>query len=268
MRSIHNFKVIYEDVEYDLSENDMIVNYLRISSPSPVHTRDTVPGAHGYIDMGTQYEGRQMEGKITIKAKDYLEYPIKRNKVFQIFFSRKPFYLIRDQEPGRKWLVKVDSAFNIPQIALTGEFTFTLSSPSAFSQSLGSTLEAYIFNYDYGQGLSVDDYIHSTSSFSIYNAGDELINPRQMKLVIKFQGASTNLKIKNLTTNEEWTYTGSSNVGDVIELNGILASKNELSIVPDTNFKAITLEPGWNEFLLTGTSDPFEISFDFHYQFL
>lgn len=110
--------------------------------------------------------------------------------------------------------------------------------------------------------------VESTTTFKIYNAGDEKIDPRSKPLVIEFRGTSTNLSIKNLTTLDTWSYTGTTLKTDFLKIAGVRSLKNGLSIFKDTNRKLITLQPGWNEFELTGTQGFFRITFQFRFNYL
>ncbi|PHG55535.1 phage tail protein, partial [Bacillus toyonensis] len=112
------------------------------------------------------------------------------------------------------------------------------------------------------------DYTRTTSNFTINNKGAVEIDPRQMPLRIIFKGASENLKIKNKTTKEEWTYTGITTDKDTIVIDQVRSTKNSLSIVRDTNKKVISLQTGINEFEIIGAKGAFSISFDFRFQYL
>jgi hypothetical protein len=106
------------------------------------------------------------------------------------------------------------------------------------------------------------------TEFTLYNAGDVTIDPRNSPLVITYLGASDGLTIRNVTTGDEWTYEGATVAGDVIQLDGVRSTKNSVSIFRDTNHRLITLEPGANDFELAGTDGSFEITFDFRFRTL
>jgi hypothetical protein len=110
--------------------------------------------------------------------------------------------------------------------------------------------------------------INNETEFTIYNVGDETINPRQHALVVTFIGASTNLTITNSTTGEEWSYTGATTSTDVIRLDGVRSTKNSLTILRDTNRKLITLAEGANAFVIAGASGSFVLTFEFRFKTL
>ena len=178
------------------------------------------------------------------------------------------------EQPDKRWKVQSTGEFSPDRIGDNGEFNIGFISFSPFAESIGTTMDPLTTDnklWQFGQGLTSDDvsYTHSTSSFSIYNAGDETINPRRIHtpLIIEIVGESTNLAIKNKTTGDEWNYTGTTFGTDSIKLNGVRSTKNGLSIFRDTNKKLITIAPGWNEFEVTGATS-FTISFDFRYYYI
>jgi len=89
-----------------------------------------------------------------------------------------------------------------------------------------------------------------------------------LPLKITFTGASSNLTITNQTTGDMWQYTGTTQAGDTITLDGVRSLKNGASIFGQTNRKLITLKSGWNDFAITGATGAFEISFDFRFYYL
>lgn len=247
-----------------------------VDSPSPRTTTEVIEGRNGYIDMGTVYDGRTLRGSFFMTSVDGYDTPLLRNEIFKIFESKELFYLIDTREEGKRWKVKCDGKFSLEQIlANKGRFEVKFISHSSFSESVGTTLDPFTFNsevWQVGQGLTVDvdetDFTHNTTSFSIFNAGDKDIDPRELPIIITYKGASTNLQIDNVTTKETWSYTGETISTDVIELNGIRSLKNDTSIFKNTNRKLITVKKGWNDFQLSGTSGDFTIEFNFRFYYL
>lgn len=248
----NNFKVVRLDgTTYDMNSLGIIINSLNIESPTPVHNREKIEGKDGFVDLGTEYDGRKIDAKCTMVAAGNTDFSLLRNQIFRIFDARESFYIRPDESPGKQILVKYDSPYSMSRRANLGEFSITLSSGSAYFESIFSALQS-----------------KNTSSFSIKNSGDKIINPREDALIITYTGASTNLKIKNNSTGDEWVYTGTSTAGDNIKLEGIRATKNGLSIFRNTNKKLITLAKGDNNFTLSGTSGAFTINFDFHDKYI
>lgn len=272
MKNNNNFTVIAADgTQYDMSSIGVVCSDFIIDAPDTKHYQETIDGRDGFIDMGTDYLGRTMSANCTMMATDDDDYALLRNEVFRIFDSRQPFYIIVDAEKGKHWLAKYNGKYSMARAADWGQFTIPFISSSAYAESIGTTLDNKTFDaqvWQTGDGQTLDDtmYTQTTTSFQIYNASDgETIDPRDMPLTITYTGASTNLTITNTTTGDEWQYTGSTVSTDVLKLDGIRSLKNGVSVFSDTNHKLITLEPGWNDFTLSGTSGSFSISFDFSF---
>jgi hypothetical protein len=256
---------------YNLEEMGVIVNSFNVESPSPTHYREKIEGRNGYVDLGTEYEGRKMQARLTMLAVDNADFTLLRDELFRVFDSREPFYLLPDESPGKWILVKYDSPYTLSRTGALGEFELTFTSESAFFESIGDTLDTFTFEsekWQTGQGLTLDDtmYTHSSTSFQIYNAANGVtIDPRELPLLITFKGASTNLQIKNLTTGDTWALTGSTITSDTLTLDGVRSFKNGVSVFGDTNRKLITLAPGYNDFQIVGASGSFTISFSFRF---
>lgn len=256
---------------YDLREYGLVPLKFTLDAPSPRHSFENVDGRDGHFDLGTTLEGRTMRSTFYIKGVDAFDAVLLRDEVFRLFDARTAFYLIEEEEPRKRWKVKTAQAYS-PEFhsgrLATMEIEFVSSSP--YAESYGTTLDPFTFTaekWQVGQGVIAEDlvYAHNTTTFRIYNGSDIDIDPRQIPLLIKYQGASNNLRIKNNTTGDEWAFTGSSLANDKIVLDDVRSLKNNLTIFGQTNRKLISLAKGWNDFTLTGVSGSFLISFDFRF---
>ncbi|PFP97685.1 phage tail protein [Bacillus cereus] len=260
---------------YKLEEIGIITRDFNPSSPSPKHNTEEVDGRHGAIDLGTVYEPRKINCSFYLKAYDMWDYALLRDEVFKIFDSRQPFYIIDARNPGKRWSVKCNSSYDIEQQRIYGFFDIEFIAFSPFAESIGTTLSPLTFDselWQIGQGLIAEDtkYTHNTTSFRIYNAGDVTIDPRAIPFKITYTGVSSNLSIKNVTTGDLWSYSqGTAFADSQIILDGVKSYRPGIgSIFRDTNWGLITLKPGWNDFVLTGTVSSFEIKFDFRFYYL
>jgi hypothetical protein len=258
---------------YNLSDYGIKALDFQIDAPSPRVYSEIVEGRDGAIDLGAVYDLRQLRGSFFMSAADSVDFALLRNEVFRIFAGAEAFYLIDSREPGKRWKVR-SNGFSVEQLNATkGRFDVEFTAQIPYAESIGTSLDPLTFDTDLwqiGQGIIDEglEYTHNTSTFRIYNLGDTTVNPRQHPLVITYTGASTNLKIKNVTTGEEWAYTGTSASGNNIKLDGVRSTKNGLSIFRDTNRKVISLAPGWNDFVITGASGSFSVNFDFRFYYL
>lgn len=252
--------------KYDTAEYGLRLVKLKHPSPSYETTREKVAGRNGEINLGTITGTRRIIGVFKMISRDHYDYALLRNEIFSLFDCEESFYIIEKVEPGKRWLVETDS-YELNQInfqSATIEVPFVSS--LGYAESIGTTNNPFTFDaglWQVGQGF----YTHTTPTFSIYNAGKVTINPRCLPLLIKFTGASNNLRIRNKTTSDEWSYTGTTSAGQTIQLDGIRSTKSGVSIFRDTNRNLITIKSGWNDFEIIGATSPFSISFDFRFYY-
>lgn len=259
----------------DLKDTSIKLLSLVKSSPSPLIVTESIDSRDGLIPIETTFGPRKLRGSFLMRSVDLLDYYLQVNEVFRLFMTNEPFYLIHKREPGKRWRVQVENEFTPNKIGVDGSFEIDFISFSPYCESVGTTLDLFTFDSDLwqiGQGLVTTDvtpmYSHNTNSFSIFNAGDVAIDPRNKDLKITFIGASNGLTITNRTAGDMWQYNGPTTAGQTIELNGIRTLKQGISVFGNTNKKLITLAPGWNDFVISGASGAFLINFDFRFLYI
>lgn len=214
-----------------------------IDAPKPRHHFETTENKNGAIDLGTALEGRTMRAVLNLQSANY---PQLRKDLFKLLDARTAIYVIDSREPGKRWLVKSE-----------------VYTPSQLTDTLGQVEIPFISTLAFGESISAVIQTYSTAAFTHGNSGDILIDPRELPLKITYTGASTNLQIKNTTTGDTWSYTGTTAAEGIIVLDGVRSTKNGLSIFANTNRKLITLAPGANSFSLVGTSGTFSLKFEY-----
>lgn len=257
-------------------EIGLTVNRFDVSPPSLDNTTESIAGRHGNIDLGSTFEPREIELEGFFKSYDINSFPMYRDRLFKMFASQQAIYLVDSRQPWKRWFVKLNGTASVDRIPLTryGEVNMsfiTMGMPFATSSAKSIESRKWKDNgWFWGGGIYWDDedFVYGTTSFSVPNYGDFIVNPRFMELRIIYNGASTGLKIENLTTGDDWEYSGTTIFDDQILIDGIRSFKNGSSIIRDTNKHLITLAPGKNEFRLTGTSGNFNIIFDFRFAYL
>lgn len=250
--------------EIDLDQYGLFGLRLIVPSPSYSESRDSVPGRPGSIGLGKDLLPRNLIAIFKISSPDFDTSFILRDKIYSLLSAGNTFYIGDIRQPEKRWLVDCSEQWTPERInTVSMSFDIPLVAESGCAESVKNTLNPNLFSVQLAD-LKPIKYKHTSTSFEIFNDGVK-VDPRYLPIVITYKGGSTNLKIKNITTNEEWTYTGTSNSGDLIVLDGIRSTKNGLSIFRDTNKKLLTLAPGWNKFVLEGTSGSFEISFNFRF---
>lgn len=243
--------------EIGIRTRDFIVN-----SPSYEHELEEIPGMEGAIDLGSTMSVRTITCLFRFIADDWVDFGVKRDEVFDLFESGESFYLIEKRNKHKRWLVKVENFYDIPQRNVFGNFEIDFIAIKGRAESIGTTIQSETFKHLQDMPVTYTDYsdIYGTK-FKVYNPGKR-IDPRSINdfLKITYKGNSDNLRIHNLTTGDEWVYSGSSNLGDEIVLDGIRSEKNNLSIFRKTNKQIITLNRGWNYFEIKGAPDAREFA--------
>lgn len=261
---------------YDLASLGITLREFSPQSPTPVHSSVSIEGMSGEADIGTVYGPRIINCSFYAKAVDLADYPLLRDEIFALFDSRQSFYISEGYNPGKRWLVKTSKEYSLDQNGVYGFFDIEFKSYYPFAESIGTTLNPFTTDagvWQMGQGLQTEElkYVFTTNKFSIYNAGNIEVDPRQLTntpLNITYKGTSKNLIIANETTGDTFKYYGNSSSSDSITLSGVQVKKNSTSIFGQTNRKLIRLSPGWNNFVLSGTGSGFKISFDFRFYYL
>ncbi len=278
-KSVFNFKIQYQDgAVIDLNDDKGLwVSSFRIPSVTPEHITETVDGADGALYIETRLTERMLKAVISFESLDIVDFDLFRDEIYRIFSPLKKFYIIRDLQPNKRITASVASGFDIDYLTLEdGEFEIEFVIHSTFIESAGTTLNPspgdYYFPIDKRKIDAGDPpvkYIFNENSFAVFNDSAVTVNPRKqnMELKIIIKGTINNPIVRNVTTGEAWSWTGTADPSDEVILDGIKSLKNNISIFGQTNRKLLTLKPGWNYFEITGASD-FTISFDFRFYYL
>ncbi|MGD6897106.1 phage tail family protein [Bacillus infantis] len=257
---------------YDLEAIGVKVSSLVIDSLSPRIESETMDGRDGFIDTGITFEGRSLRASFYLSETNRQRFVENRNRIFSLFRSKQYFYLIEKHLPDRRWKVRTNASFQMNKISFyMGTFNVEFIAPLPYAESRGTTLcPTYTEGYFQVSTSEPVQYIFNQNKFSVWNEGDIAVDPCVHPLSITFNGASNQLAIKNLTNGTEWSFKDSSLESDSIILEGIRSYKNskDYSIFGQTNRKLISLEQGWNEFEISGSTSPFEVSFDFRFYYI
>lgn len=261
--------------EYDLDQAEIRTRDVIISSPEPVHNFVEIEGKLGISDMGSSIGPRSIEALFRATSKDTPGFSLLRDKIFRLFNSTRQFYFIEKREPGKRWLAKVASSFTLPQRNVYGNFDVPLIGLKGVAESIGTTQDIHHdgINSDaalwgFGMGLIAEegstDYIHTGSTFRIFNAGDVEVHPFEsyLRIVIdQVTGSTVGFRLSNVTTGDVFRYVEPLTGTLVIEKD---VRRNDAAALGKTNRQFITLAPGWNEFVVEGATSA-RVSFDFRF---
>jgi hypothetical protein len=225
---------------------------LIVPSPSYLVTSEKIDGRPGEMIVEKTLDSRKLIARFIITSPDYIGSLESRNQLYELFGSGEVIYVAESSLPTKRWAVDVDGwtperinistmIFDVPLLATSGT----------------------------AESVNIIERTFFTSTFNFKNEGNVLIDPNnQSDTEIEFKGSSTNLIIRNLSTGDEWSWTGTTVVGDTILLKGARSTKNGISIFGQTNKKLITLAPNWNDFEIVGATGVFELTIRTRFYFL
>lgn len=196
-------------------------------------------------------------------------------KIKRIVHARNAMYVVHSEMPGRKY------AFNSAKIEwekiTNSDITFSIifNCFKGYSESYLKTDEMSLSNHhdwQFGNGIlafdETDDFHHRTKNFRIYNGSDDIVDPtlRHTLNIVVHANAPKGFKIRNITTGDVFEYTGSLVYTDSFMLKGVYPVKNGSRVGVNTNMGWITLDKGFNYFVIEGESlSDFDITFSFNF---
>lgn len=125
-------------------------------------------------------------------------------------------------------------------------------------------------SWAWGMGIEWDksfSWKFTSSSFTVQNLGNELVDPRYMPFKIKLKGSFSNkVTIRNSTTGNQFEFNGSLLSSDELVLDGVDYLKNGARVASKTNYGLIKLKPGENQISITGGTVS-SVEFDFRFYF-
>lgn len=253
-----------------------------ISSISKERISEKIEGIHGSINKGFTYSERNIELELLLKAYDTRDYRLTRDSVYAMFSKGDVLYVSEEYQPGKRYLITVDEQFIPERIPENQRFANAKISCNIanlpFGESVGKSLDLQqkSANYDlWGPEMKLipdsDSYLFTSekNSFRIYNAGDVPVHPFMQELKITISnvvGSNSFLELKNKTNGTVFKVNESVTNAQKVVLDGPNITSNGLQYLRKTNKGFIELDPGWNEFVISGaTSAKVEFDFRFYY---
>lgn len=225
---------------------------LQISSPAYNTLSQQVDGRSGITITDRILQPRKMSASFATIAENYRDSLTLRDTLYRLLGNGKQLFIAESEIPNKRWRVYMDEWNPERRSVKVHTFEIPLVCENGYSESFNVVSRQF-----------------TTSSFKFNNEGDLTIDPRiHSETVIEFSGVSTNLIIKNNTTGDQWSWTGTTVVGDKITLNGIRSLKNGVSIFGQTNKRLLTMTSGWNDFELVGVTAPFTLTIKTRFYFL
>ncbi|KKI91270.1 hypothetical protein WQ54_15715 [Bacillus sp. SA1-12] len=288
------------------SDLSLIVRDFLVGTAGVRQYKSEITGRPGNIDKGADYGPRTITVPFMFKAVDLMDYPLLRDEIYAWLGGIEEFWiyegrslgLMNFEAPGEKqgrftgfesdiiygkrYLVRRTSNLAPDQRGLWGLDTIEFETVGLpFGETTATTLTPFIIGNGTGEvenniwtvgqaelfGEEPQYVFANPTTIQVYNGGTERVDPAEgMYLLIEYRGASKDLTLFNDTNWTEWSFSGSTVEGNLLEIDGIDSRLNGLSIVRNTNLELITLEPGWNTIQVTGATNG-TLSFDFRWYF-
>ena len=261
---------------YDTSEYQLKRLFHYIPSANIVHNNSELLGRSDYI-TNSRLNNRVIRVEFLYITQDIYDYYILRERLNDLFMREEEFYIIFKREPHKRWLVKINSQFEINPNPKMDSFTIEFITQKFYSESVGTSLDlqnrkewdvdlwSWDGTIDWDKNYS---YTFNSNNFNVENLGNIKIEPGYYDLQINIQGEATDfLELTNTTNGDVFRYNGNLTNTDTLTLRGIRTFKNNVSVFRDTNRKLISLDVGNNDFVVTGgTINNIEFNFRFLYK--
>lgn len=241
--------IIKNGYEVDLQSLGLKCLDFIVESLSPKHTYSTVQGADGIANIDTVYSGRAILAKFYLAAESNDEYLMYRDEIYKLFKHRDTLTIIDNRQAHKRWNVQVSAPFTIDNELSASKGVFDLE---LISKTIYATGELY-----------QETFAPTNHKFIVFNDGDFEVEGTQHHLVIKFNGASNKLRIRNNYNNTQWQYLGGTTESDELELERVYPYKNSKDIYEDTNGGYLILERGSNEIQVFGATGDYTVTIEF-----
>lgn len=265
------FEIIKGNSIQRVTERNKVVllEYKRTDAQTTTHTT-TQNGIDGEITHLNTFAPFEISFTFFYEPTDYIDRKLFEQKIIEMIHQYDAYYIRHSFNPNMKYAVNKAEYEIITEKNSLLHFSIKFNVFKGYIESLHSTMDNQLIteeNFDIGMGLITTDtpiYQHKKNEFKIYNSSSMKLTPlMRHKLIINLScvGSPT---IKNLTTNDVFTYNKQLSAKDTLVLNGVYPFVNDTRCGRETNHGIITLETGWNNFEITNAKN-IDVSFDFNF---
>lgn len=243
--------------------NDYISNFIfleaKSSYPTSVEDSITIKGVDGELPSVASFSPFSLVVKFGLDGMDEKDINLMEQMLRNLFYRRKPYYVVTSDNPGKKFLVNnPDMNPDYADFSAT-RFDMTFTVKKGYSESLKETDQFSLSSGDWqfeGDVLAYEDikYKHDATSFKVYNGSSDVINPllrHKFKLLININ-APKGFKITNKTTGDVFEYKKAIKSNQRLTINGVHPFINNQRVGIDTNWQWLTLAKGFNDIEIVG----------------
>ncbi|PTK94109.1 distal tail protein Dit [Staphylococcus gallinarum] len=253
-------RLFNEDIDIKLTDIPRLKFLDYIEDDVEVRADTTeISGTDGVIMGPTTFGPFNLILNFSFKGIDTKDLRLYKQKLRQIVYQRKPYFIWHSDAPGKKYAVYCDASENEDLTNSFATFKINFVVFKGYSESLRETdkfsLSSGEWQFETGV-LSVDEikYKHNTTGFKIYNGSTDTIDPHirhKFRLLINID-APKGFVITNNTTGDVFKYNKAIKKSQKLVLNGVHPTIDNKRVGAYTNWQWITLAPGFNEIEIAG----------------
>lgn len=255
----------------DTSKFNLKRLFHHVPSANINHDSASVEGRYDEL-YNSKLNNRNIRVEFLYDTEDIYDFYLLRDQLNDIFMRVNPFYIIFKKEPYKRWLVKTANQFEVPPNPHMQSFVVEFITLNAYAESIISTGDFPLKEWDvdkfaWNGTIEWDsDYSYSFNqpTFTVINAGNVKIDPRNSDLKIDVIANGNKLGLRNLTNGDYYEFNGRLTEEDILTVEGVRTFKNNVSSFSQTNKKLISLEPGENKFAVEN-ADLISVNFDFKF---
>lgn len=255
-------KLFNDDINIKLTDipNLKFLDFIEEGVEVKANTTE-VNGTDGVLMGPSSFGPFNLILNFSFKGQDTKDLRLIKQKLRGLLFRREPYYVWHSDLPGKKYAVYCTEDGNESLTNSFATFAVTFVVFKGYSESLKETDQFSLSSGDWqfeGGVLAYEDikYKHDTTSFNIYNGSSDVINPllrHKVKLLINID-APKGFKITNKTTGDVFEYKKAITKNETITLSGVHPIIDNKRVGIDTNWKWLTLAPGFNHIEIEGVA--------------
>ena len=259
---------------------------LTLSSTAQDVTEHNLPGWPGTIDTAYQDSDREMSISVRLKAKNPIDFRIKRDAIYAYFKRLGTFYIAENHQPNKLMRVRVVESFSFSRpennrTFATAEIPLRIvGQPYWISKFKTVDLKSMPMVESWNIGLGIDpnklDYqFTNQSSFNVYNGGTVPIKTIQEVdnciITITVNQTVTNFKLYD-TSGKYFEYNPLKDTkwniasGTKLIISGHRITLNNTPVLDRTNRYFLLIQPGDNNMRIEGMTN-YTITFDFRFKY-
>lgn len=153
MKSPLNFAIKKDGTIYDMHELGIWVSSFHIFSPNISREKLSIPGMPGAHLTNAKEEERHVKISLQIETDSIQEFDALKHTIFDLFYSKEAFSIIRDITPDKEIFVMQEGEFGIENISDSdGEFeiTLTMLDPYIYGPEKEAVFPSDVVSLNYG----------------------------------------------------------------------------------------------------------------------